>query len=363
MCWFKRSRALHVLITARNVTNFMGCRKDTAILGPPLYLGLPMEHRLSLTGALAGDLMHAPTLNIGDLMVPLWRGMFECEKTDRISNWPWAVMKGDVWINHGKAIACVRQYICLVPMTTLLGISLVSTIRVHQLKIPADQLITAQKNLDEFHVGFENLHCQVNPLKAILPELEKPTPAAAYTSVNFGGGYKLLMAQERYAHAHLGCMGVALQSYMIQEHGADEDGYVNIKIRWSNPHSTWKEGKKPAHKVRNSCCVKLTLGDQIEYAEVLFYFVDDTDKGRAVVLLYSRPDEELLWDSFFTLYSITQLPQEVGLRVVEVQSILAVVSMQPHEHYLEQGERCFFVWEKFGLEISILNGCTEAGVL
>ncbi|KAF8576146.1 hypothetical protein K439DRAFT_1664746 [Ramaria rubella] len=66
------STKLTYILKARNISNFRECRKDTGISGPPLYLGLPMERRLSLTGALAGDSMHAPTLNIGDLMVPLW---------------------------------------------------------------------------------------------------------------------------------------------------------------------------------------------------------------------------------------------------------------------------------------------------
>jgi hypothetical protein len=49
--------------------------------------------------------MHAPALNLPDLLLPLWRGTFECDKTDRRDSWDWAVLKDAVWDSHGKAVA------------------------------------------------------------------------------------------------------------------------------------------------------------------------------------------------------------------------------------------------------------------
>ncbi|KAE9384943.1 hypothetical protein BT96DRAFT_950198 [Gymnopus androsaceus JB14] len=41
--------------------------------------------------------MHLPSLNIPDLFIPLWRGKFDCDKTDDCASWDWAVLKGTAW--------------------------------------------------------------------------------------------------------------------------------------------------------------------------------------------------------------------------------------------------------------------------
>jgi hypothetical protein len=49
--------------------------------------------------------MHLSTLNILDLMISLWCGTLDCTKPDDKSNWDWAVLKGEIWKDHGKAVA------------------------------------------------------------------------------------------------------------------------------------------------------------------------------------------------------------------------------------------------------------------
>jgi hypothetical protein len=55
--------------------------------------------------------MHLPALNIPDLFLPLWRGIFDVDKNDSRDNWPWAVLKGQAWIMHGKAVRDILPYI------------------------------------------------------------------------------------------------------------------------------------------------------------------------------------------------------------------------------------------------------------
>ncbi|KAF8574806.1 hypothetical protein K439DRAFT_1259134, partial [Ramaria rubella] len=57
------------------------------------------------------DSMHAPTLNIGGLLVPLWRGQFHCAATDSVETWPWDVLTGETWKAHGQAVGDARSYI------------------------------------------------------------------------------------------------------------------------------------------------------------------------------------------------------------------------------------------------------------
>lgn len=70
--------------------------------------------------------------------------------------------------------------------------------------------------------------------------------------------------------------------------------------------------------------------------------------------LYSRPDETLLEQSCWTVWSITELG-DLGLRVIEAKSILAVVSIQPHNHHVVPGDTRFFVWEQIGLDMALLS--------
>lgn len=78
-----------------------------------------------------------------------------------------------------------------------------------------------------------------------------------------------------------------------------------------------------------------------------------------IILLYSKPDESLKRLSYGVVHSVTRLKEEEGLVVMPAKSILAVISMQPHEHKLADGIQRYFVWERIGLEVSSLGGALE----
>ena len=67
------------------------------------------------------------------------------------------------------------------------------------------------------------------------------------------------------------------------------------------------------------------------------------------------PHQELLELSYNTLLSCTL---EMEVKVIEVQSICAVVAMVPHHPFPE--ELRYFVVEKPGLDVTSLGGVTEA---
>jgi hypothetical protein len=105
------------------------------------------------------------------------------------------------------------------------------------------------------------------------------------------------------------------------------------------------------------------LDNATEFAEVLFYFkfaIGEQIRAFALVILFGRPDQALLQDSEYTIWSAVHLGVE-GLQVVEVESIQAVVSMQPHNYHVkaDKSDVRWFVWEKCGLEIGVLGGYTE----
>jgi hypothetical protein len=56
--------------------------------------------------------MHLPALNIPDLFLPLWRGTFECDKTDNKCLWDWSTLSNvTAWKAHGKMVADATPYI------------------------------------------------------------------------------------------------------------------------------------------------------------------------------------------------------------------------------------------------------------
>jgi hypothetical protein len=75
--------------------------------------------------------------------------------------------------------------------------------------------------------------------------------------------------------------------------------------------------------------------------------------------LYGPPDGSLLKESSKTLYSVKQLPQSTGLRVVSVKSIEAVVAVIPRDPLETGADAEWFVWERMGLDISMLQDLQE----
>ena len=54
--------------------------------------------------------MHQPVINLTALMFDLWCECEDCQKADPIGVWEWAVLKGEVWKAHGKAVTEAATY-------------------------------------------------------------------------------------------------------------------------------------------------------------------------------------------------------------------------------------------------------------
>jgi hypothetical protein len=94
-----------------NATEFKRRRLETGICKPSILSGLPEDRTLGIPACLPLDIMHLPALNIPDLFIPLWRGTFDCDKTDRKDSWDWAVLKSAAsWKAHGKLVADANPY-------------------------------------------------------------------------------------------------------------------------------------------------------------------------------------------------------------------------------------------------------------
>ena len=55
--------------------------------------------------------MHQPLINLAALLLDLWCARPGARDHDRFSVWPWAVLIGDVWKEHGKVVARAARYL------------------------------------------------------------------------------------------------------------------------------------------------------------------------------------------------------------------------------------------------------------
>jgi hypothetical protein len=102
---------LRYLLASPNDNQYKQRRLETGISKPSIFLGIPVSHRLSIPACFGSDIMHLGSLNLPDILINLWRGTLDCDKTDSRSTWDWAVLQGDTWKRHGKIVAGATPYL------------------------------------------------------------------------------------------------------------------------------------------------------------------------------------------------------------------------------------------------------------
>lgn len=101
---------LRFLLASPNDTQYKKRRLETGIVGKPtIFLGLPTCSTLGIPRCFGSDIMHLGTFNLSDLLLPLWRSLFDHDRLDPPSNWPWAVLQA--WRNLGITwCSCVSSH-------------------------------------------------------------------------------------------------------------------------------------------------------------------------------------------------------------------------------------------------------------
>lgn len=102
--------ALEKVVSSASQTSYEENRRETGICKPSIFAGLE-PHILGIPSMFPGDIMHL-VLNLADLLIPLWRGTFDCASTDSRSLWHWAVLGNpDIWKDHGKDVAACQPHL------------------------------------------------------------------------------------------------------------------------------------------------------------------------------------------------------------------------------------------------------------
>jgi hypothetical protein len=104
----KYRQDLESVLQSESNVQYQQRRLETGIKKASIFDGLPRI--LELPTCFPGDIMHQPVINLTGLMFDLWCDRKDCRKGDPDGVWEWAVLKGDVWKAHGKAVADAASY-------------------------------------------------------------------------------------------------------------------------------------------------------------------------------------------------------------------------------------------------------------
>ncbi|KAG2058368.1 hypothetical protein BDR06DRAFT_980550 [Suillus hirtellus] len=374
---------------------------ETGITKPSILLGLNPSHMLQVPVCFLTDIMHLAGL-LSDLLLSLWCGTMDCAASDNVDSWKWRVMHGDVWEAHGAATWKFQLYLFgLAPALTygllpepywLNYCRLIAGFRIicqhsqiilgqwelefkelyyqcHQDRIhficpcahQVNHLITEaiQKGPPEIrqpsepyaNLSREGVHrSQVNALKAMLPELDKP-PENCWLAYPQGA--------EKHAI-----------TLFLNEPAPKIFKWAHLKLpNGQIACSHWQESLKSMHAtkpLRVSCNVKFSLDSVIQFGEV-HYFTQlametvGNDIGEmewsfinvAVISLFSCPDNELLKLLSHVVASCAYYGDD-DIRVIDIKSITDLVTMVPHHPRLPSRavEDCFFMVEKPSLDVA-----------
>ncbi len=98
------------VVASRDQAGYERNQKSTGIGKPSILSGLHPKLTVPIPKCFTIDLLHLLFLNLGDLLISLWRGQLQCDPTDSKQNWDWGVLVGDVWTEHGKLVAAATKY-------------------------------------------------------------------------------------------------------------------------------------------------------------------------------------------------------------------------------------------------------------
>ena len=99
------------VLSSPNETQYKAQRLTTGISWPSIFSGLEQCTTLGLPKSTGSDFMHLGALNIPNLLISLWHSTIDCTKPDDRSTWVWAVLQGNVWLHHRKAVADTLHYV------------------------------------------------------------------------------------------------------------------------------------------------------------------------------------------------------------------------------------------------------------
>ncbi|KAI0041645.1 hypothetical protein FA95DRAFT_1610837 [Auriscalpium vulgare] len=210
--------------------------------------------------------------------------------------------------------------------------------------------------------------CQVNALKAMIPDLDPDQPRVPRGAADLGNGYVLLRARDEHPWTLEGAAARVLRDYTTSQsvNGELPADWSPRVYRWARlrlpngqiARALWKEGQRVQDAIRRARNVLVGHEGTQRIAEVQFYFRDTNNEAVALVSLFSHPDQELLQETSKTL-AVCDYNGEESFTIVKVTAIRSVVAMHPMWDKTEFRDNQFSLCEKMGLEVAELGGAAD----
>ncbi|KAJ7574951.1 hypothetical protein C8J56DRAFT_1064098 [Mycena floridula] len=216
--------------------------------------------------------------------------------------------------------------------------------------------------------------CQVNAIKAMVPDIKPPETSPAYAE-DLGGGFILLPKQDTVPRVMEPCEATALNTYLTRTYGANgHREEVHLVRKWGRlklptgqiARSLWCEKGRRLSRLRISRNVKVHINDKVEIAEIRYYVllkIGQRQKAVAVMSLYSAPHPQLLAESSGMYWSMQHLG-DTQVMVVDIQAIQSCVAVIPDQQYGKvhqdgtEKDR-WYLGERPGLKLLAMIGLAE----
>ncbi|KAI0741525.1 hypothetical protein C8Q80DRAFT_1221543 [Daedaleopsis nitida] len=216
--------------------------------------------------------------------------------------------------------------------------------------------------------------CQINTLKAMLPDLAEPESQVSFGAMGLGSGYALLHATDHAEHGVTPAEAKAIHAYLLcQDVVLADPSWEPIVRRWARlaiptqqaTHSVWKEEAKERRGKQPRCSRMVKKFD----TSSRWMMINSTTTGLAMVVPFSAPDASILECSRSTVAACTY-PGADTCKVIPATQIVLVVAMVPlpmtaleasEADASEKYGNCYFVVEKPGLDIAQFAGHVEDG--
>ena len=75
-----------------NETQYKHNCLETGISKPSGFLGFPVGCTFGIPKCFGSHAMHLLSLNLSDILIPLWQGSLDCDPDDHKSTWNWATL-------------------------------------------------------------------------------------------------------------------------------------------------------------------------------------------------------------------------------------------------------------------------------
>lgn len=103
---------LKQVMCSRTQTEYKKNPLETSIAKPSIFSGLPSGCHLGIPRMFLADIIHLVSLNLPELLIPLWCDTLSCDsEANNKSMWDWAVLVGEIWKQHGAAVAATLLHL------------------------------------------------------------------------------------------------------------------------------------------------------------------------------------------------------------------------------------------------------------